>query len=76
MVYRPLPATTGCPSCGSTPVVRYRLFKGVRAECSCGVSGPFVAVGNWPDHDALLAWRDVAGEPVLPRPPAPAPMKR
>lgn len=68
MGYRPLPMINGCPNCGARPEVKYRLFRGHRAECRCGVSGPFV-VDGWPEHAALAAWSIVAGDVRLPYPP-------
>ncbi len=71
-----MPRVKGCPNCGQQPSVRHRLFHGMRAECRCGVSGPFVAFSAEPERDALDAWAKVAGEPdPLPMPP-PAPRKR
>lgn len=74
MNYRPLTMIAGCPSCGDKPRVRYRLFKGARAECKCGVCGPFVPMSEWPEHHARAAWAVVAGKVAMSSPP-PMPRK-
>lgn len=74
MIWRPLPMMRGCPHCGKQPMIRFRLFRGYRAECACGVAGPFV-ISEDPERAAMLAWAAVAGRVEdLPRPPPPMPM--
>lgn len=65
MGYIPLPATNPCPNCGNQPAARHRIMRGVRAECLCGVCGPF----SDDTYGALILWRRVAGEPPKPTPP-------
>jgi hypothetical protein len=72
MGWRPYPRVNHCPACGRRPIVRCRLFRGWRAECRCGVAGPFVADDRDPERAAMLAWAAVAGEPKPLRPPPPS----
>jgi hypothetical protein len=67
---RPLPAVNRCPHCNGYPrPVRAYLRGAYRAECACGVAGPYANDPQWPHHAALEAWRDVFGGPPRPRPP-------
>lgn len=72
MGYQPQPATAPCPVCKDAPVLRYRLFQGYRAECGCGVCGPFVHPSEGydvPERRAIQLWAVVAGEPPAPKKP-------
>lgn len=69
--YRPLPAINLCPNCGAYPNVKRSIFRGnaARAECACGVAGPFVNDPAFPHHSALAAWGKVFGQPERPKAP-------
>lgn len=73
-IYRPFLPIADCPNCGKQPEYKFSLFKGPQMRCRCGVSGPFIALSEWPEHEARNAWSKVAGEPKMLRPPPPPKM--
>lgn len=55
MTYRPLTIVWNCPNCGLKPLIKFRFFRGWRAECPCGISGPFVRNVDHPNN-VISAW--------------------
>ena len=53
----PWPGLNRCPNCGRSPTTRQNLVKGgMRAECDCGVCGPFMSKEPFGHHAAADAW--------------------
>jgi hypothetical protein len=70
MGIRPLPRLVLCPNCGgcAQPAMSY-LRNAWRAECACGVCGPYVKDEQWPHHAALEAWGRLFELRAVPAPP-------
>jgi hypothetical protein len=71
MGWQALTPINSCPACGRMPELSYRLFRGTRMVCMCGVAGPF-EIG---ERDARNAWEAVAGR-WMPGTPPPNPAKK
>jgi hypothetical protein len=66
----PFPRVNPCPNCGGLPRIVVLFENQYRAECRCGVCGPFVKKHNeYPHHDAQAAWGLIFGLRAVPAPP-------